>query len=61
MYQSKGPRRGGRDLIALGIPAGKAIGDMLQELLELVLEEPERNTRDELLAVCRDRMQSFRK
>ena len=57
----KGLAVGGRDLIALGIPAGKAIGDMLQELLELVLEEPERNTRDELLAVCRDRMQSFRK
>ncbi len=46
----------GSDLIALGIPAGRQIGILLKELLELVLEEPARNTREELLAVCRMRM-----
>lgn len=45
----------GSDLIALGIPAGKEIGVLLNELLELVLEEPRRNTREELLAVCREK------
>ena len=41
----------GSDLIALGMPAGKEIGVLLKELLEIVLEEPERNTREELLSV----------
>lgn len=39
----------GKDLIALGVPPGREIGVLLQELLELVLEEPERNVREELL------------
>lgn len=47
----------GSDLIALGIPAGKEIGILLKELLDLVLEEPERNTRSELLSICRERIQ----
>ena len=40
----------GRDLIELGYPQGPAIGEMLQELLEIVLDEPSYNTRDILLA-----------
>ena len=39
----------GTDLIALGMPPGKEIGQTLDRLLEIVLEEPERNTREELL------------
>ena len=46
----------GNDLIALGIPVGKEIGTLLKELLEIVLEEPERNTREELLSVCREKI-----
>ena len=46
----------GSDLIALGIPAGRQIGALLGELLDLVLEDPRRNTREELLAICRARM-----
>ena len=42
----------GTDLIALGIPPGKEIGALLNELLEIVLEQPERNTREELLKIC---------
>ena len=48
----------GSDLIALGIPAGREIGNLLQELLELVLEEPARNTREELLHICKNRIQA---
>lgn len=40
----------GSDLIALGWKPGKELGAALQKLLELVLEEPERNTREGLLA-----------
>ena len=45
----------GRDLITLGIPAGPQIGELLQELLILVLEEPERNNREELLRIWREK------
>lgn len=40
----------GRDLIALGCPTGSVIGDILDELLEIVLKEPEANTQERLLA-----------
>lgn len=46
----------GSDLIALGIPAGKEIGILLKALLELVLEKPECNTRENLLSVCREKL-----
>lgn len=42
----------GKDLIALGISPGREIGVMLNELLETVLEDPEKNTREELLHIC---------
>ena len=40
----------GSDLIGIGMKPGREIGAMLENLLELVLEEPERNTRETLLA-----------
>lgn len=40
----------GQDLIAAGVRPGKEMGRILQELLELVLECPERNERDSLLS-----------
>ena len=46
----------GSDLIALGMPEGKGIGLLLKELLEIVLEEPERNTREELLSISKERI-----
>ena len=39
----------GKDLMALGIPQGSEIGRILGELLEWVVEEPERNQRKQLL------------
>lgn len=48
----------GNDLIALGIPAGREIGVLLKELLEIVLEEPERNTKEELLPICREKVRA---
>lgn len=43
----------GRDLIADGMKPGKEMGRMLEELLNLVLEEPERNTKEYLLEYSR--------
>ncbi len=40
----------GSDLIAAGITPGKEIGEILQQLLEQVLENPELNTREQLLS-----------
>lgn len=45
----------GSDLIALGIPAGRQIGAILNDLLDIVLEEPARNTREELLRICKEK------
>lgn len=40
----------GSDLLAAGVPQGKAVGETLHALLELVLEQPECNTREYLLS-----------
>ena len=39
----------GKDLIAAGVKQGKQIGEILSDLLEIVLEEPEKNTKEMLL------------
>lgn len=39
----------GSDLIAMGMQPGKAIGETLNQLLEIVLEHPEWNTKQKLL------------
>ena len=39
----------GSDLLALGMKPGKAVGEVLNHLLELVLEHPEWNTKEKLL------------
>lgn len=36
----------GKDLLSMGIPQGKVMGEILGELFELVLEEPEKNHKE---------------
>ncbi|MDT4761396.1 CCA tRNA nucleotidyltransferase [Sphaerochaeta sp. PS] len=43
----------GNDLMVLGIPKGKMIGEILSYLLETVLDDPAQNTRDQLLTIAR--------
>jgi tRNA nucleotidyltransferase (CCA-adding enzyme) len=43
----------GNDLIALGIPRGPRIGEVLDQLLERVLDDPSLNTREQLTALVR--------
>lgn len=45
----------GNDLIRAGMKPGREIGDMLKWLLELVLEEPERNHKEYLLDAVKKR------
>ena len=44
----------GNDLINIGIPEGKEIGQILKHLLELVIDEEIENQKEELLKVLRD-------
>jgi tRNA nucleotidyltransferase (CCA-adding enzyme) len=44
----------GDDLRGIGIHAGPAIGATLKRLLEVVLDDPTRNTREGLLAAATD-------
>lgn len=44
----------GKDLIQAGMPAGKQLGGVLQQLLEWVIEHPEDNKKDILLEKCRE-------
>ncbi len=45
----------GRDLMAAGMKPGKAVGATLQYLLSQVLEDPEKNKKDVLLALAAER------
>ncbi len=44
----------GDDLLGAGVPAGKAMGEILRKLLDEVLDEPWRNTREHLLARAKE-------
>jgi tRNA nucleotidyltransferase (CCA-adding enzyme) len=46
----------GSDLIALGMQPGRQIGEMLQELLEMVLDNPALNQKEKLLAICKEKV-----
>ena len=48
----------GSDLIAAGMKPGPGLGEMLQKLLDLVLEDPQRNTRDQLLEIVQKELLS---
>lgn len=45
----------GTDLMALGIPEGPEIGRILKELVEVVLDEPEKNVKEELLEIVKQK------
>ena len=44
----------GKDLLALGIPAGKQVGRILNELFQCVLDDPAMNDRERLLTVAKN-------
>ncbi len=45
---------GGNDLAALGVPRGPMMGEILEELLETVLDDPEQNTTERLKIIAED-------
>ncbi len=49
----------GRDLIAMGMKPGQAIGEILEYLLELVLAYPERNTKESLVKEAEKAIKKF--
>ena len=46
----------GYDLMELGVPEGKLIGTILNELLETVLEDPDTNKKDTLIKIAREKL-----
>ena len=42
----------GKDLMAIGIPAGKQLGIILNELMECVLEDPQLNNKEALIKIA---------
>jgi len=48
----------GSDLIAAGMKPGKEVGDLLNILLDMVLENPENNTKDFLMQEVKMRLGS---
>jgi hypothetical protein len=45
----------GGDLLAMGIAPGPAMGEILRQLLDEVMEDPSRNTRESLCTLVRER------
>lgn len=48
---------GGRDLMDLGMKPGRELGSMLSELLEYVLDDPERNKKDILCNYVKEKLE----
>ncbi len=46
----------GKDLLALGLKPGKKVGEILYSLFEIVLEDPEKNTKEELEKIAKNIM-----
>lgn len=44
----------GHDLMTLGIPEGPGLGAIIKQLMEVVLDDPELNTKERLLEIARD-------
>ena len=51
-YSLKDLAVNGKDLMAIGIPAGKYLGLVLHDLLETVLDDPAENSRERLLPIA---------
>lgn len=61
-YSLKDLAVNGKDLMSIGIPAGKYLGLVLHELLETVLDDPAQNTKKTLLPIAAaiyERLQRF--
>ena len=61
-YSLKDLAVNGKDLMAIGIPAGKCLGLILHDLLETVLDDPDQNTKEMLLPIATalyERIQRF--
>lgn len=49
----------GKDLMEAGIPSGKQLGKILQQLLETVLDDPSQNNKEQLLTIARNLSQKY--
>ena len=57
--QKKDLQINGKDLIAMGMKPGKQMGEVIDQLFESVLENPELNDREKLIELAHKKMTSF--
>lgn len=57
-FSAKDLEINGHDLMQAGIPAGPHMGKILKQLVELVLDDPKLNTKDQLLAIVKDMLEN---
>ena len=50
----------GQDIMALGVAEGPAVGHILKKLVDIVLNDPDLNTREHLLALVREMMENLK-
>lgn len=48
----------GHDLMAMGVPEGPQIGKILKQLVELVLDDPKLNTKEQLVSIVKEMIRS---
>lgn len=54
-YEKKQLAIDGKDIIELGFSEGEIIGEILDHLFEIVLEEPEKNNKEDLLEIVKEK------
>ena len=57
--QKKDMAINGKDLIAMGMKPGKDLGNVLEQLFQLVLEQPELNQKEKLIELAHKIMPPF--
>lgn len=55
-FNKSGLKISGRDLLDIGYKEGKIIGNILDQLTEMVLEDEELNTKERLLEIAKDKL-----
>lgn len=59
VYEKKQLAISGSDVIQLGYIQGKIIGEILDYLFEIVLEDPEKNNRENLIEIVKDKFKEY--
>jgi putative nucleotidyltransferase with HDIG domain len=51
----------GGDILALGVPEGPEVGKILKDLVEVVLDDPDKNTKESLIEIVKEKIEKGKK